>query len=375
MKMKTKWLLHPEDYRLGENESFYSGEAVKGWRLVKRGGYFSSFTRVNPERVLYRVELDSREPTPEQFALYEECGWEWVTKRGAVNVYRAPEGSDVPELYTDAEGLSGTVKRLRRSYILNIIIELALLAALAAVLARVGFDARSVLLLPETHVYYASIIVYCLATTLTGLVCTTRLLRGIRRGVMPSHTPKVRRPLGKICLITVWVLCLALIAVQLLLYRHTEMPEVSDGPYVTLSELGFEWERKGIMSDDPDAEVERVWSPVCRITSANETVREGGDRVSIDETVYDLAFPGAERLLLRALISDSHFDKDPERYTALEVPGWDEVLMSSWECWARRDGRLVRLYLYLPGSLAPGGDTWDMKAACFRAALELISER
>ena len=63
--MRTKWALHPADYRLGENESFYADQAARGWKLEKRGGYFSSFTRVNPKREMYRVELDPREPTAE----------------------------------------------------------------------------------------------------------------------------------------------------------------------------------------------------------------------------------------------------------------------------------------------------------------------
>lgn len=174
--MRTKWAFHPEDYRLGENESFYSDMAAKGWRLESRGGYMSRFSRVNPERVLYRVELDYREPTAEQFALYEECGWEWVTKRGAVNVYRATERTDPPELYTDAGGLAGSIRRLRNDYVRTLILALAVFALLGWVILLQSGGGRSfwtdllypLVLYPEIPLFNALIAIYVLASTLMG---------------------------------------------------------------------------------------------------------------------------------------------------------------------------------------------------------------
>ena len=195
--MRTKWALHPADYRLGENESFYADQAARGWKLEKRGGYFSRFTRVNPKKELYRVELDPREPTAEKLALYEECGWEWVTRRDTVNVYRAPEGSGAPELYTDAEGLAGSIRRIRRRYVRDLLLLTVLLPLLVWGLFalgesitdfRAGYIIRWVLY-PEDPAFWLAIILYELVGVLMGLFCTGRLLRDIRREDAGSRAP------------------------------------------------------------------------------------------------------------------------------------------------------------------------------------------
>lgn len=87
--------LHPEDYCIGENELYYSRMASKGWRLEKRGRYLRRFSRSDPVEELYRVEVDYRELPEEQTALFDECGWEFVTKYGYLY---APGREDMTEL-------------------------------------------------------------------------------------------------------------------------------------------------------------------------------------------------------------------------------------------------------------------------------------
>ena len=69
--MNRKYKLHPGDYELGENEKFYGDMEARGWRLVKRGGYFSRFQRVEPSEARYRVEVYTP-PFLEQSVLPEE---------------------------------------------------------------------------------------------------------------------------------------------------------------------------------------------------------------------------------------------------------------------------------------------------------------
>ena len=376
--MRTKWALHPADYRLGENESFYADQAARGWKLEKRGGYFSSFTRVNPKREMYRVELDPREPTAEKLALYEECGWEWVTKRDTVNVYRAPEGSGAPELYTDAEGLAGSIRRIRRRYVRDFLLLTVLLPLLVWGLFalgesitdfRAGYIIRWVLY-PEDPAFWLAIILYELAGVLMGLFCTGRLLRDIRRGKMPDHAPRVRRPWGKLLLMTVWALCLLTLILQLALHRRTEMPEVSDGPYVTLAELGFDGERTGLFGGEPEGNVSRDWSPLCRILETSEDVKAGDDVVFLDTHLYDLRLPWGAESFTRALISKSYFTHDPDGYERIEVPGWDTVLVCYRECFARAGRRVVQIYLSAPGEFDR-----DTQWALFEKLLTRLADR
>ncbi len=376
--MWTKWALHPSDYRLGENESFYANQAARGWRLEKRGGYFSRFTRVNPRKEMYRVELDSREPTPEKLALYEECGWEWVTKRDTVNVYRAPEGSGAPELYTDAEGLAGSIRRIRRRYVRDLLLLTVLLPLLVWGLFALGesitdFRSRMIIrwmLYPEDPLFWLANLLYELASVLMGLFCTGRLLGDIRRGKMPDHAPRVRRPWGKLLLMTVWALCLLTLILQLALHKKAEMPAASDGPYVTLAELGFDGERTDMFGGEPVGSVSRDWSPLCRIVETSEEVKAGNDVVFLDTHLYDLRLPwGAERFT-RALVGRSYFNKDPNDYERIDVAGWDTVLVRYKECFARAGRRVVQIYLSAPGEFDP-----DTQRALFEKLLTLTAGR
>ena len=105
--MKYRYQFHPGDYELGENEKFYGDMEAKGWRLVKRGGRLSKFAPVEPSRARYRIEvfapgfLEQSVLPEEQVAVFADCGWEYVTDRGLLHIFRAPAGSDAPEFYSD----------------------------------------------------------------------------------------------------------------------------------------------------------------------------------------------------------------------------------------------------------------------------------
>ena len=118
--MKVRYRAHPPAYALGETEKFYGEMEARGWRLQKRGGTFSKFVPVEPSAARYRVEvlapslLDVPEMSEEQLAVYEDCGWTYVTDSGCLYIFRAPAGSDAPEFYMDPRQQAATLKALRR---------------------------------------------------------------------------------------------------------------------------------------------------------------------------------------------------------------------------------------------------------------------
>ena len=120
--MKYKYKFHPSDYELGENEQFYSDMEAKGWKLVKRGVNLSKFTPVKPSRARYRIEvsspgfLEQAVLSEGQLAVYEDCGWSYVTDRGFLYVFRAPAGAEAPEFYNDPAQQAETLKRMNRHY-------------------------------------------------------------------------------------------------------------------------------------------------------------------------------------------------------------------------------------------------------------------
>ena len=91
--MKIRYGIHPKEFAIGETEKYYSDMAAKGWQLVKRGVTFSKFEKTEPKQMRYRVEvasarfLEERTIPDEQIAVYEECGWEYVTGYNYIHVF------------------------------------------------------------------------------------------------------------------------------------------------------------------------------------------------------------------------------------------------------------------------------------------------
>ena len=56
-------------------------------------------------------------PAEEQVAVYEDCGWKYVTSSGLIHVFSSPAGSDAPEFYADPAQQALTLRALRRQYI------------------------------------------------------------------------------------------------------------------------------------------------------------------------------------------------------------------------------------------------------------------
>lgn len=101
-----RYLIHPGDYAIGENEKCYGDMAAKGWKLRRRGAFLSSFERCEPQQLRYRIELaspalfdDDLTLPEEQRALYEESGWQFVTRCGLVNVF-SPLPAATPRSFT-----------------------------------------------------------------------------------------------------------------------------------------------------------------------------------------------------------------------------------------------------------------------------------
>ena len=71
---KRKYRLHYGDYAPEENERLYMDMSKKGWRLAKRGIFFSRFVRTEPEDLLYRIDFSA----PDVFG---DASLRWRTNR------------------------------------------------------------------------------------------------------------------------------------------------------------------------------------------------------------------------------------------------------------------------------------------------------
>ena len=125
---RRRYRFHPGDYELGENEKFYSDMEAQGWRLVSRGAFLSRFAPAEPSAARYRVEvaeenyyayLSDEDMDDGRLAVFADCGWEFVTGRRLLRIFRAPAGSGAPEFYMDPRQQAATLKTLHRQHLIG----------------------------------------------------------------------------------------------------------------------------------------------------------------------------------------------------------------------------------------------------------------
>ena len=255
--MKYRYRFHPIDCALGENEKFYSDMAAKGWQAVQRGGHLSKFARSEPVKARYRIEVvppgfmeDGCTMPPEQRAVYEDCGWEYVLGRNQLHLFRAPEGSEAPEFYVDPADQLPAVEVIRKqtrggwlgiafliSYILFETIRMNGLGWYAWYMAWVERPAFVAL--------YAIFWLWILYWQLRQTWYINRTRRSLKNGVPLDHNPQQRHTGHKVicgALLALAVLCCVLMAVQAAGSREQPLPEQADGPYLLMGDLGREHE-------------------------------------------------------------------------------------------------------------------------------------
>ncbi len=372
---RVKYKFHPSEYELGENEKFYSDMEAKGWRLVKRGGYLSKFVPVEPSRPRYRVEvtspafLEEQGLTEGQLAVFEDCGWEYVDSRGFLHIFRAPEGSDAPEFYTDPAQQAQTLKKVRRDMWLSLGLAIVLLSTPFAFIrspARFYGDMfRHFVLTPALYAIYALLLLWGIYQAVWSAWKISRTYRRLKNGIPLDHAPKggyafdaVRRPV----VLSRLALLLVLLTAQVLGSRPGALPETADGPYLLARDLGWEGERAGFMGRD--STVAHTRSLLSEYWDTAEYIRTPeGETVWMYQDVYRLRFPGMADALAHALMDTAVFQTP---FIPIKAAGLDAAWAAGCFEVVAVKGNMVA---YLDGMGASGGD-FDPEAVC--AALQAI---
>lgn len=341
--MKRRYMLNPLEFAIGETEQFYSDMAAKGWFLEKRGSCFSRFRRGEPASMRYRVELaDMRFLDPdhglpeEQINVYEDCGWDYVSGSGLFHIFSSPEERNAPEFYTDPRQQASALKGLRRSYVFSWI--LLIVIFVFNTLFYISFGSRTFgnwwgswyhVLVSDTGIVLVTAIMlfWGLFSLLYGNICIGRLYRRLRKGIPMDHTPKGRNLLYKgmrlLCACGV-VFALAVMGSQYLGGYRGEMPAMSDGPYLTLNELGVEGERHSYFSNEP-SKLRYEKGLLSENWYTNEQVYspEKEEITWLYQDVYRLRRPQMAESFVQSLMWDSAWNSGPEDYTRLNDPRFD----------------------------------------------------
>ncbi len=366
--MKYKWKLHPSDYALGENEKFYSVMEAKGWRLKKRGAHWSQFEQVLPSQARYRIEVAkvdflegaSGALPEEQLAIYEDCGWEYITSRRMLHFFRAPEGSDAPEFYQDPRQQAETLKGVRQSLLIGLVVSFVFLILLVPILLTFRGGAEGLiawirklwLLCPEIPLFYTLILLSGVFVSILDTWQISRTYRRLKKGIPLDHAPKKRGLLRFILdpgLPWLAMLCLVLLAAQLILYQRDELPIEPDGPYLVLRDLGWNQARTESLGNTSRRDHTRTF--LAEFWETREYVENSGNvEISLYQEIYCLKNGLDPMDWVDSLTVNQIFVKDLDAYTRVEIEGLEAawVAENGMEAIAVQGQRMAYL-TYLDG--------------------------
>ena len=344
--MKIRYGIHPKEFAIGETEKYYSDMAAKGWQLVKRGVTFSKFEKTEPKKMRYRVEvvapkmLDGNGNLPtEQVAVYEDCGWEYVDSKGFLHVFRAPEGSDAPEFYLEPEQQAGTLKSLRGKYIGSLLSPFLYIGVFMILSLMVGnfsgskWAAELYISWVENSAGLSALgiaFVWLLFSDIWGLFYVSRLYHQMKKGIPLNHEPKskdwIRITLSAVLLIA---------AIGCIIYDFTgdhtyKMQNNAHGPYILLSDLGYEGERTTNIFNHEESKVHFNHSIAAQHWSCQEFLKlSESDDIWMYQDVYLMPSEAMIDRMVEALMITSTFSRSVEHFTEIDVPGLDQAYANS----------------------------------------------
>lgn len=362
----VKYKFHPDEYELGENEKFYSDMEAKGWRLVKRERYLSKFVPAEPCQLRYRVEVSSPEFLGEdglsegQLTVFEDCGWEYVTSRSFLHIFRAPAGSGAPEFYSDPVQQAQTLKKVCRGMWISwaiILIALAIGILITFFSNEPWIDKpwervlavhfKRFVRIPTHYVMYWFWMLWAAYELIWSTWKINRTYRRLKRGIPLDHAPKGNRILHKLFhpgLLCLSALCLLLTIGQLISTQSEDLPAQPDGPYIMLCDVNWEGERTTFMGQSSG--VTHAVSPLADYWETVEYIRtQTGGSVWLRQYVYRLRFPGMSGTLAQSLM-DTPILSSWAAFSPVEAEGFDAVWAAGRELVAVK-GDMVAYVMFL----------------------------
>ncbi len=204
------WL---EEWQLAEQEAWLEGMSAQGWHLVKTNIGRATFQRGEPQAFRYRCDVFKADDwyEEERLSLYQEAGWEHVSNRGLVQIFRAPVRAAIPEIHTDPGEHVRNIRKLLPGRVVSLLFPLLLL-----VIGIYAYGVKLAEVLLGTNWVVIVSALFFLGWVLLNLAALLRLFRYIaqlrrqQRPIRPVHWQKqmrrarVRAALIALALLLIW---------------------------------------------------------------------------------------------------------------------------------------------------------------------------
>ncbi|QRN86702.1 DUF2812 domain-containing protein [Clostridia bacterium] len=351
-KMVRKLLLD-DIYAVGRNESWFSDMSKKGLHLTKIGGLFVYFEKGEPKDVRYRIEVLMDKPNQERIDLYEQCGWDLVTRTGKFYIFIAEKSDKIRELHTDPVEQGHTLDELDKLLKRNVLVfSIALVLMFGLILGPYFLLDEPVLLMVRgqflQQVLLLVVEIYVFFRTIRNYLSIRNLKESLLQGNPATHYEgyKQARFFGGIVALFYVLIALAIIPLPIVSMNRSieyNLPEDTDSlPFVRLAEIeeSPNLEREiGTYYREVDRKnrVQSDWSLMAPIqyeidehgiVSGEMWADQSGEySPSIENQFFKLTFAGLSEGLTEDLIQRYVWEPEAE-IIALPYPGMDKMFIA-----------------------------------------------
>jgi len=365
--MNWRYGIHPKQFALGETEKYYTDMAAKGWELTKRGTLLSRFQKTEPKQMRYRVEvsaipkiLDDGHLPAEQIAVYEDCGWEYVSGHDYIHVFRTASNTNAPEFYLKPEQQAETLKSLQKHYryylwspvtflaLLLIFLIPDLLFGVTTIKEYLAKQYLDLIRFTSRYVALGFLFLWICCYSLQGLRHLKRLVENMKKGIPLEHAPAKTGFSHKILPALCCIGFLCFLGHRFLSTSSSALPEAADGPYLLLSDLGVYGVPSTASFGDRESSVTNIHSLAAEYWYTEEFRQEDNQTTSLRQDIYRLRNKDGIPRLINALLIDSSYE---EFFTPIDIPGLDQAFIADHVAFIAVKGNEVHYVEYYADSV------------------------
>lgn len=329
MSKTIRKMLMGDIWRIGEHESWFSDMSKEGWHLKKIGALFVYFEQGQPKDTHYRIDTSSnKKMSVEDKEMFQEVGWEHITRFGEFNVFSSPAELQTSELHTDPVEQSYTLKGFSKRIRMNTITTIIFSMLGIAIFSSLWFFDRtpSLTIIEGDFTPMVAILTYIFTayTMLQANFSIRKLRKTLQEGSSIDHNApwkKKRRMTFVIYgfLFALYSAIISMLLVQITLDKPQTLPVESDAlPIVRLAEI----EQNSNLVRDEHYEEESLdwlnqytynWSLFAPLQYTSNEFWQDEKEVyspSLRTQVYKLNFPSMKENLLADLTQESSYRAD-----------------------------------------------------------------
>lgn len=252
--MKTFFKIHPDDYDKRANEEFYEKMAEEGWILKKRWNNLSKFEKSEPQKLKFDIYYSEYNyVSDEERQEFHSKGRAIVDVKSHVHVSYTPASEHFPPVIKSNEDAAKAVVSLknRKTILPSPVILVLMISILNDFRVKFTYNAFEalpfleqrifkIITMPELYIAMLIIAVYIVIVAIYEHIRWKKAVAAFHNGENPDDRGRKNFIyIFSLFMMVLSVVFIAFFSLNNIGSREQDIPEVSDGIYLDIQDLGI----------------------------------------------------------------------------------------------------------------------------------------